>query len=279
MLGMVLAIYFMAGMRVYYPFLVWCSLGVLFVTCAALGGRPVAGRTAVIGVATLAISWLAFSAGGRDYAVYYESFVRLKGVVPAVKTLVVSARTGFIRTGGASNVTDGEARASGATEVPSAGSQSSPPSPAVTVPADPAPLKTRPSEQLGDPPVQPPSVRARALIVGLATLFVPMTILRGLSIAHLTVGRGMLLITDLDTLFLDATIGLGILLVVRGRTALRANIGFLVFTICLGLVLTGLMAYTVTNYGTLVRLRLMVGFVMWTLPLAVCLPARSPRNT
>ena len=227
--GLVIAIYLMAGIRAYYPFLVWICLGILFVTCGALCGWSGIRRVAITGFSTLLVAWIAFTLGAGAYAVPYESLLGLHGVVQSAAARVASARAGFVGSGGAPNTEGGLVLHTGSRR-----------------------------EQ------------ARAFAVGLLTLFVPMSTLRSLSIVHIVVRRSMLLLTDLDTLFLDASFGLGLLILIRGRVAVRPNLAFVAFTVSLTLLLAGLMGYVVTNYGTLVRLRLMVAFPMWTLPLAMC---------
>lgn len=104
------------------------------------------------------------------------------------------------------------------------------------------------------------------LSLGVATLVVPLTLLHALSIVHVTARPAMLALGDLDTVFFDITvvaIGLVTLRLWRGS---EKNVPHLVFGLSFALGLAALMAYSVTNVGTLVRLRLMVLVPCWTLP-------------
>jgi hypothetical protein len=116
---------------------------------------------------------------------------------------------------------------------------------------------------------RPVSEHAHALMIGVAALFVPVSVLRGLSIVEFEGGRNLLVFTDIDTLFLDLTLAIGLVLLVRGWPALRHNLAYVIFAASLTLILIILTAYVVTNYGTLVRLRLMMAIPVWTIPLAM----------
>ena len=117
--------------------------------------------------------------------------------------------------------------------------------------------------------------RSKNLLVGLATLFVPLTFLRAVSIVNTSGSLAMVVLGDLDTLFFDVTvIAMGIVAFRLWRVS-EKNVPYLVFTLSLALLLSALMAYTVTNVGTLVRLRLMVLAPCWALPFAF---VQLPRN-
>jgi hypothetical protein len=84
------------------------------------------------------------------------------------------------------------------------------------------------------------------------------------------------LVTDLDTLFLDFTIIAVAIFMLRAWWPTRSNLAYFTFVLGLGLVLAVLMAYVVTNFGTIFRLRLIVATILWLLPLAVVLNVREP---
>ncbi|MGH7335709.1 MAG: hypothetical protein ACREKS_23755 [Candidatus Rokuibacteriota bacterium] len=123
------------------------------------------------------------------------------------------------------------------------------------------------------PPVAPePPARSvpyvGRLAIGLATLFVPMSVLRSLSIVQFPGGRGLLFLTDLDTLFLDATMVVAFVLLYRRWRGARRQIPYACFVLLLAGVTAVLLAYVVTNFGTLFRLRLMMAVPVWMLALA-----------
>ena len=119
-----------------------------------------------------------------------------------------------------------------------------------------------------------------AFLVGAAALFVPISLLEALSVVELSGGRGLLVLTDIDTLFFDLMLLLIVLvLYIRWPTA-RLRLSYAVFACSLGVLTITLMAFVVTNYGTLFRLRLMAAVPIWMLALALAsdtIPS-SPRH-
>ena len=108
-----------------------------------------------------------------------------------------------------------------------------------------------------------------AIATGLGLLFVPVSLLRALSLVDLTNRGALLVMSDLDTLFMDLTIVTAIVLLVRRRSMIGDRLPYVCFVATLGLAAGLLMAYIVTNFGTLFRLRLMVAAPLWMLPLAL----------
>jgi hypothetical protein len=104
------------------------------------------------------------------------------------------------------------------------------------------------------------------LSLGVATLVVPLTLLRALSIVDVSARPAMLALGDLDTIFFDVTVVAIGLVTLRLWRESEKNVPYRVFGLSFALVLAALMAYSVTNVGTLVRLRLMVLVPCWTLP-------------
>jgi hypothetical protein len=108
-----------------------------------------------------------------------------------------------------------------------------------------------------------------AFLVGTAALVVPISLLNALSVVELSGGRGLLFITDIDTLFFDLMLVLIVaLLCIRWQIA-RPRLTYACFAASLGVLTMILMAYVVTNYGTLFRLRLMAAVPFWMLTLAL----------
>jgi arylamine N-acetyltransferase len=70
-------------------------------------------------------------------------------------------------------------------------------------------------------------------------------------------------------LYLDVTVIAVVFLLRRAWTPQRLNLPYAAFTGGMCFVMAALMAYVVTNYGTLFRLRLMVAALLWMLPLAI----------
>lgn len=111
--------------------------------------------------------------------------------------------------------------------------------------------------------------RVRAVITGLGAIFIPMTVLQATGAVDLGIGTALRVATDVDTLFLDASILAALVLLARRPAVARWHLRYVCFALALGLVTTGLMAYVVTNFGTLFRLRVMVAVPIWMLGLAI----------
>lgn len=109
----------------------------------------------------------------------------------------------------------------------------------------------------------------RVLLFGLVTMLVPITLLKAVGAIEFEGGRSLLLLTDLDTLFLDLTLVATFVFLVRNWRIARTQMPYLVFMGGLGLVTMFLLAYVVTNYGTLFRLRAMAAGPLWLLVLAL----------
>jgi hypothetical protein len=109
----------------------------------------------------------------------------------------------------------------------------------------------------------------RPTLVGLATVFVPISIVRALGWVDFARVRGPLWVTDIDTMLLDLFVLASVALVVVRRDRVGPNLPYVWFVVSLALLISLLLGYIVTNLGTLFRLRLMVAVPLWMLPLAV----------
>ena len=105
--------------------------------------------------------------------------------------------------------------------------------------------------------------------LGLLAMFVPISILESASIVDLEGGRGFLFVTDIDTAFITVSLLVAAVLIYRRRDAWRAQAPALIFGTILAVTCVLLMAYVVTNFGTLFRLRLIGVTPGWLVPLAV----------
>ncbi len=115
---------------------------------------------------------------------------------------------------------------------------------------------------------------AAAVGIGLAIIVVPVSILKATSLVNFEGGRGLLLVTDADTLFMDCSlIGIGVA-VVRRRRLIGERRVFVWFALGLAALTAILLGYVVTNFGTLFRMRYLVSTPLWMLALAVS-PAQA----
>ncbi len=113
---------------------------------------------------------------------------------------------------------------------------------------------------------------------GLILMFVPVMIAKSMSWLRFEGGRGLLALADLDTIFIDASIVMLLVLCVAGRAELRRNLPFFCFAVLMAMIVSaGLIAFVVTNLGTLLRLRLMFAVPLWMSAVAL-MPASSRRG-
>ncbi len=139
----------------------------------------------------------------------------------------------------------------------------------------PAPLTTPQTVSKGVPPTLPQPetrsvlrTRAARLVSGLAVIVVPRSIGEWLGLFHIGGGRGMLWFTEIDTLFFDAVLGIALFALARRPFAsLRNPLAWLV--LLTGLLVGLPLVYSVTNFGTLFRLRELVYACLLVMPLAV----------
>jgi hypothetical protein len=269
------ALFLMAGIRAYYALFLWAAVAVALALRTLTSPRALMLRWAAFATVMPAVLWLAFMFGAGPYYTFYGNLVTrtigasLPVISPskadvaalppseatgfeAAATSVVSFREGFIRTGGATNITP----------KPSTGA------------------KRDPGE--GEPEPSRAARLMRELGIGLAALLVPISVLKLLGIVEFSGGRGFLFVTDLDTFFVDVALLAVLWMLVTSRRPGRRDAPVMLFALSLGVVSGLLMAYVVTNYGTLFRLRLLATIPLWLVPLAlnrVSFTARAVENT
>lgn len=144
------------------------------------------------------------------------------------------------------------------------------PAPSAPAPSTPAPTVAplpAPAPPSNEAIVVPASTFGR-IVAGVVAVLVPSVVARKFELLQMGGGRGLWWFTDLDTLVFDAVILFAIVFTFRRWrwATLRNPIFWLVAIVaCIGLPLI----YTVTNYGTLFRLRSMMYVTMALIPLAL----------
>lgn len=240
--GAAVAIWFLAAIRTYFAILLLAAMAVAYAGCV-IGRRPSRLRAAV--QAAIVLPLLALVVAGADYR--YPVFVA--EVVTSVPEAVIEGRAPMAH--GGLDELDRRRKA-----IDNGGGDS-----LITRPADPGAgdrLKgTSPSA--GD--------RLKRLAIGLATVFVPITVLQGLSIVDIHIRTSARLVADADTLVLDVTAVMALWLLIVNRS--RINPDSLTFAAALVVLVALPLGYVMTNYGTLVRLRLMGAAPIWLLTLAL----------
>ena len=103
---------------------------------------------------------------------------------------------------------------------------------------------------------------AARLLRGFAATLLPISALKAAGVVEFTGGRGLLVVTDIDAI-------VNLLLVAVTASLVPAwwrrprHIAYVVYAIALAAAVWGPMAYVVTNFGTLFRLRVMVFVLVW----------------
>lgn len=110
---------------------------------------------------------------------------------------------------------------------------------------------------------------ADTVVMGLALQFVPPSVLRWTGAVDFAGGRGLLPVADLDTVFLYVILCLLFVRMKRHGSALRFHRAAVAYGVLLSVTTIALLAYVVTNYGTLVRLRMMALFPLLGVPLVL----------
>jgi len=114
-------------------------------------------------------------------------------------------------------------------------------------------------------PIEPSFITR--LLSGVGVMVLPRAVGEQLGVFHVGGGRGLFWFADLDTLAFDIVLLYVVAaMAMRLRTAWRNPLAWLAFTITL--LLAGPLAYSVTNFGTLFRLREMIYIGLLLTPLA-----------
>ena len=278
-IGLLLSVllYALAGIRWYFAFaLIIAASLFLFLTAFRTAARPIVAFSAAIVLAVVFCRVLVAAAAPymppQLIAVMAPSTTL--GTIPQLPVALIgridSARDGFQRTGGKTAIVDSSTPAAAA--------------PVVTVDPRHAPLAVasrkgeaaqptaKPSAQPTTEPTAQSKSRTSRLFTGVAATVLPRTIGEPLRLFHIAGGRGMLWFTELDTLIFDLSLLLAIAAVaLRFRASLRSPLTWLV--VVLTVLVGGPLVYSITNYGTLFRLREMIYLGLLFTPLAVATAA------
>lgn len=273
-IGVLLAIlvFALAGIRWYFAFaLIIAASLFLFLTAFRTATRPVVAFLAAIVLTIVFCRGLVAAAWPymppQLIAVMAPSSTI--GTIPQLPVALIggidSARDGFQRSGGKTAIIDASTPAATAPVV-------------AVVPRNPSPTVVRRPHKTATPTVQPstpaiaatptPMSRMSRLVAGVAATVLPRTIGEALGLFHIAGGRGMLWFTELDTLIFDLGLLLAVLAIARQfRASLGSPLTWLV--VVLTVLVGGPLVYSITNYGTLFRLREMIFIGLLFTPLAV----------
>jgi hypothetical protein len=157
-----------------------------------------------------------------------------------------------------------------------------PPAAVISAPAAPALARPPVAVRRAAPPPQPrplivvPASRVARLAAGTAAVLVPRGIGQRAGLFEIGGGKGLWWFSDLDTIVFDLVALLAVCLTFRWLRAasLRNPVFWLVAAVT---VLIGVpLVYTVTNFGTLLRLREMIYLGLLLIPLALAAPQPQP---
>ena len=252
-----IAIAVIGGVRTYYALFIWVAIAVALALAWWIHGKGSRVSRALLSAWLLILFWAAFMVGAGAYYQYYgELITRTAGT----RIPIVSGFSSVQEPASADlsepikrleSLRDGFIDAGGATNL----------------------IRKQSSG--------PTSVRdmVRDTGIGMATLFVPISVLKALSIVKFEGGRGFLTITDLDTIFLDASLLAMGWMAYRWRATAAWNGPALLFFVALTIISAVTIAYVVTNFGTSFRLRMLTAAPAWMWPLAFGIGASEPQHT
>jgi hypothetical protein len=110
-------------------------------------------------------------------------------------------------------------------------------------------------------------------VAGAAATFVPRSVAQEANLVRIGGGRGFWLLADLDTVVFSAVIAIAIALCVRAIRGGARVTPLFVFVALLFVITAAPMIYTVTNFGTLFRLRQMLYLLAALAPITLDRPA------
>lgn len=315
----------LAAVRWYDPLIVIGALAATLVVFSVWRRRTSLPRYAAGAAVVLVAAWAGFWGGSGPYYDTLGPDIERLFSVPAPRSFSMSelrrvgselgqrviaiastaanatavARTGFVTSGGATNITvplhddalAGERRAAQLSEEQhlTAGYQvrlarlaeekrrrhedpSSAEAVRASTPSEPGPPSPSAVHDLRDEFRAVPITRMdqiKAAVTGLAVVFLPLSIVEAVLGVDIPGGRGLLSIVDLDTIYLDVTIVAMVTLLWKRRRLIGNRMPLVVFAAILAGATALLLGYVVTNFGTLWRLRPLATVPLWTLGLAL----------
>jgi hypothetical protein len=281
---MTILVYVIAGTRWYFAAII-CVASVVFLTMASI---PAHHRWRALGASAVLLLALsqAFRLGGNDDVPV--SIRRLVDPMPgisrhrrplSVARYIVESRRGFESTPAATMIIPGPAlgapagslRPAARTHIPRSSFPTSRQFPATDT------SLVSPSAAWQKDAVVDAARKSlwRTTATGFVAMFVPRVLAQSLGLLHIGGGRGFWLFVELDTLVFDAVLLFSFVHCVRALRSRARITPLFIFVLLLLLMTAAPMMYTVTNFGTLFRLRQMVYILGAMLPLAL---ARDPRD-
>lgn len=270
--AMLAAVYALAGIRWYFAAIV---AGCSAILCAwvSLSARR-KGLALAVNAVLFVLLAQSVRLGALDLPPSYDRLLNPMTAVrwrpAAAKEHIAAVRTGFETSPGATTITPGTAVEPPATAAPSAAPHPGPP-PGRERGLEPPPAPSRAAQPPVQPAAQPASQSVFSRVTtGFAAMFLPRVLAESLGIIRVGGGRGLWLFAEADTIVFDLVLLYAIVHCTRSLRRGRARMTATFILCLLVLVMTaGPMLYTVNNFGTLFRLRLMVYFLAALLPITL----------
>jgi hypothetical protein len=263
--------YALAGIRWYVAAIFWIAAAALSVVVILAARRKA--WAIVAHVVLLVLFSQAIRTGALDIptgvARLLNPATMLRTNPKVARTYVVQVRSGFDNTPGATMIAAGNAIAPESTTQPATTPTLKPapvvetrPGPVAVTRPEPAPEPVAPA-----PPI--PKTVASRLITGFTAMFLPRFVGQTLGLIQVGGGRGMWLFAEIDTIVFDIVVLYAIVHCTRRlRRGARPTATFILCVVAFVLI-AGPMIYTISNFGTLFRLRLMLYTLAATIPLTL----------
>ena len=268
--AMCTVIYALGGIRWYFP-VIACGAAAIFLALTALQAHR-KGWAFVTNAVLLILLAQSIRLGAHDLPPSYDRLLNpmtaLQWRPSATREHLADVRKGFDSTPGATTIAEGDAFARpgmagrpGATTL----AEGVPPAQPDIVPVAPVvPASREPASS-----IFPPRFASR-IITGFAAMFLPRILGESLGLIRVGGGRGLWLFAEVDTLLFDLVLLYAIVQCARSLRRGRAKMtATFVFCALVFVMTAGPMLYTVNNFGTLFRLRLMVYCIAAVLPITL----------
>ena len=275
--AIVALVYALASVRWYFGLAVLGGLVIFFVITALRTRRRVwvlAGSVATLVIIAQAVRL----GGGQDMPNGVGDFLDPRPRIAAlwrpsnVTHTMTKVRSGFEQHTGGTAIVAGPRLApkQAVAQQPTPTASAAPPPPITPAPAPrPKPVKPKPG------PLPPAPTFMARMVTGTAAAFLPRIVGEALGLVRVGGGRGLWIFAELDTIALDVVLLFAIVYIARTRPRITP----LFVLVLLVFVVNAIpMVYTVTNFGTLFRLRTMLYFLLAVLPLTLGPSTRSSES-
>jgi|KBSSwiStaDraftv2_1062776.scaffolds.fasta_scaffold05360_4 hypothetical protein len=279
--AMLAMMYAVSGIRWYFGAILWGACGA-FLALTAITARRRWAASAAGAVLFLFLAQSFLMGGGDDVSPWVRRQLDLRTALTGSRPLPIlfvlsETRRGFENTPGATHITSGTlpgpasaAPVPGA--LPTGPAAARPPAPAAPPAAGDLPQSPAPgsANAIGRAAAESPTRQTvRQVATGIAALVLPVTIGSLFGILHVGGGRNLWAFVEVDTIALDCVLIFAIWYCGRYLSRYRRATPLFVMVLIVLVATAVPMAYTVTNFGTMFRLRGMLYTLAAVLPLTL----------